>query len=163
MEKAVGNAVAAGILRKRDSDEPKVVARCLPGFALGSIVKEPHVVVLAKRWELDPVRRHPLVSELARDTRDEYRAGVWAAEIIRVHTGTSTVHGSQTEMEWMIDVEERIQRSEDSLTEAKTRDHRIFQVGADLEADLASYFKAQFRGEKSWMNYSKAICERRIR
>jgi hypothetical protein len=106
LEKALSNAAKAKLIAKPDSDAPKILARCLPGFAKGSVVKEPRVMVLAKYWQPEAVKKHPLVSALTRYTEEEYNAGICAARFIRVHTVTPTVH-EQSELPVMIDVEER--------------------------------------------------------
>ncbi len=107
IEKALTNATASGLIDPKESDKPKILAQCLPGFAPGSLVKEPRVMVMAKHWQKKAVDKHRLVAILRHETLLEYRAGVCAAGKIRVHTGTPTVPALQGEMPWMRDVEER--------------------------------------------------------
>lgn len=118
-EKAHDNAVKAGLTRKPDDDSPRIVAQCLPGFAPGSTVKEPRVVVLAKFRDREKVLAHPAVKELADLTRPYYHAGARAADFIRVHTGTPTVP-AQDLMEWIHDIEERTRPPSEPLTASET-------------------------------------------
>lgn len=73
-------------------DEMRILAKCVPGFAPGSTIKEPRIVVMATNWNQAAIERHPLVQDLIRATWEQWKAGQVAAAAIRVHTGTLTVH-----------------------------------------------------------------------
>lgn len=73
--------------------EIRILAKCEPGFAPGSLVKEPRLIVLATNWDQRALERHPLVQKLMRELWEEWQAGQAASRLIRVHTGTITVPG----------------------------------------------------------------------
>ncbi|MBC7366789.1 MAG: hypothetical protein H7343_08250 [Undibacterium sp.] len=74
------------VLSDSGADSFRVVARLLPGFGPCGVA-EPRVVVMARRWDENAVRKDLGVARLIELTRDEFAAG----EAIRVHTCTATV------------------------------------------------------------------------
>lgn len=80
--------------------EIRILAKCVPGYAPGSLIKEPRIVVMATNWDQAAIERHPLVLDLMRRTWDQWRAGQVAAAAIRVHTGAITVSDKKGQLSW---------------------------------------------------------------
>lgn len=77
---------------------PLFVARLVPGFARGSLIREPRIRVVASRFD-ESITRHPWAVHLRDITRDFWDAGQAAAAGIRVHTCTPTVRADRPEVE----------------------------------------------------------------
>lgn len=106
LEQARKKARKAGILKPAPFDRPQIISQCLPGYAPGSYIKEPRIMVLAKHRDRMAVLRHPLVVQLADLTRDHWQAAKVLSNI-RVHTGTPTDQKTES-FGFVVDLEERI-------------------------------------------------------
>jgi hypothetical protein len=64
--------------RRTDPDVCRVVCRCMP--AVGPLrVKEPGVVIMGNRLDLDRINKHPLVVRIREYTREAFEAGAFIA------------------------------------------------------------------------------------
>lgn len=99
------NKLEKKIRGTEDHEEPeiRILAKCVPGYAPGSLVKEPRIVVMATNWNQGAIEKHPLVRQLIAATWEKWQAGQELAAAIRVHTGTTTVSKPQTEFSWFDD------------------------------------------------------------
>lgn len=80
--------------------EIRILAKCVPGYAPGSLVKEPRIVVMATNWNQRAIERHPLVVELMRRTWEQWQAGQQIAAAIRLDTGAITVRERKGQLAW---------------------------------------------------------------
>lgn len=80
--------------------EIRILAKCVPGYAPGSLVKEPRLVIMATNWNQGAIDRHPLVMRLIAATWEQWRDGQQLAAAIRVHTGAITVRDRKGQLSW---------------------------------------------------------------